>query len=143
MKKLGCIILSFVLALGCLTGCSNNSTEVTQKEDFNYNVKVPTYSKITPETAKELMDTETNYIILDVRTQEEYNEGHIKGATLLPHEEIEAKADEVLPDKNQLILVHCRSGARSKVASDLLVALGYTNVKDFGGLNNWPYEIEK
>ena len=143
MKKLGYIILSFVLALGCLTGCSNNSTEVTQKEDFNYNVNVPTYSKISAEKAKELMDTETGYIVLDVRTQEEYNEGHIKDSILLPHEEIEAKAADVLPDKDQLILVHCRSGARSKVASDILVKLGYTNVKDFGGINDWPYEIEK
>lgn len=143
MRKLGYIALAFVLTLGCLTGCANNSTETTQKEDFNYEVKVPVYSKISAEKAKELMDTETGYVVLDVRTQEEYNEGHIKGATLLPHEEIEAKAGEMLPDKNQLILVHCRSGARSKVASDLLVALGYTNVKDFGGLNNWPYEIEK
>ncbi len=143
MKKLGYIVLAFALALGCLTGCSNNSTENTQKEDFNYEVRVPVYSKISPEKAKELMDTETGYIVLDVRTQEEYNEGHIKDSVLLPHEEIEAKAAEVLPDKNQLILVHCRSGARSKVASDLLVKLGYTNVKDFGGINNWPYDIVK
>ncbi len=98
------------------------------------------YMQITPEQAKELMDTETNYIILDVRTQEEYDAGHIPGAILIPDYEITAQAETTLPDKEQLILVYCRSGRRSLNAAEALAALGYTNVKEFGGILNWPYE---
>ena len=97
---------------------------------------------ITAEEAKEIMDTEEGYIILDVRTQEEYDEGHIPGATQISHEEIAEKAEGVLTDKNQLILVYCRSGRRSKLAAEALVELGYTNIKEFGGIIDWPYEVE-
>ena len=96
---------------------------------------------ITAEQAKRIMDTEEGYIILDVRTGEEYDEGHIPGAIVISHEEITEKAEEVLTDKNQLILVYCRSGRRSKIAAEALVQLGYTNVKEFGGIIDWPYEI--
>ena len=98
---------------------------------------------ITAEEAKEIMDTEEGYIILDVRTQEEYDEGHIPGAIVISHEEIEEKAEGMLPDKNQLLLVYCRSGRRSKIAAEALVELGYTNIKEFGGIIDWPYEVEK
>ena len=97
---------------------------------------------ITAEEAKEIMDTEEGYIILDVRTQEEYDEGHIPGAIVISHEEIEEKAEDVLTDKDQLILVYCRSGRRSKLAAKALVELGYTNIKEFGGIIDWPYEVE-
>ena len=97
---------------------------------------------ITAEEAKEIMDTEEGYIILDVRTQEEYDQGHIPGAILIPDTEIETKAEEVLTDKDQLILVYCRSGRRSKIAAEALVELGYTNIKEFGGIIEWPYETE-
>ena len=98
---------------------------------------------ITAEEAKAIMDREEGYIILDVREQEEYNQGHIPGAILIPYTEIKAKAETVLTDKDQLILVYCRSGRRSKIAAEALVELGYTNIKEFGGIIDWPYDVEK
>ena len=98
---------------------------------------------ITAEEAKEIMDTEEGYVILDVREQDEYDTGHISGAILIPYTQIEAKANEMLPDKDQLILVYCRSGRRSKIAAEALAELGYTNIKEFGGILDWPYEVEK
>ena len=100
------------------------------------------YVNITAEEAKQIMDSEEGYIILDVRTQEEYDQGHIPGAILIPDTEVEVTAEEVLTDKDQLLLVYCRSGRRSKLASEILVELGYTNIKEFGGIIDWPYEIE-
>ena len=100
------------------------------------------YVNITAEEAKQIMDSEEGYIILDVRTQEEYDQGHIPGAIVISHEEIEEKAEDVLTDKAQLILVYCRSGRRSKIAAEALVELGYTNIKEFGGIIDWPYEVE-
>ena len=100
------------------------------------------YVNITAEEAKEIMDSEEGYVILDVRTQEEYDTGHIPGAILIPDTEIKTKAEEVLTDKEQLILVYCRSGWRSKLAAEALVELGYTSIKEFGGLIDWPYEVE-
>ena len=97
---------------------------------------------ITAEEAKQIMDGEEGYIILDVRTQEEYDQGHIPGAILIPDTEIKAEAENVLTDKEQLILVYCRSGRRSKLAAEALVELGYTNIKEFGGIIDWPYETE-
>ena len=97
---------------------------------------------ITAEEAKQIMDIEEGYIILDVRTQEEYDQGHIPGAIVISHEKIEEKAEEVLTDKDQLILVYCRSGRRSKIAAEALVELGYTNIKEFGGIIDWSYEVE-
>ena len=99
------------------------------------------YMNITAEEAKQIMDTEEDYIILDVRTKEEYDQGHIPGAIVISHEEIEEKAEDVLTDKDQLILVYCRSGRRSKIAAEALVDLGYTNIKEFGGIIDWPYEV--
>lgn len=98
------------------------------------------YLQITQEQAKELMDHETNYILLDVRTQEEFDAGHIPGAVLIPDYEITEKAQDILPDKDQLILVYCRSGRRSKGAAEELAAMGYTNIQEFGGILTWPYE---
>ena len=82
-------------------------------------------------------------IIIDARTQEEYDEWHIPGAILIPEYEIADRAEKELPDKDQLILVYCRSGRRSKIAAEELVKLGYTNVKEFGGIIDWEYEIVK
>ena len=106
------------------------------------NPQEASFVNITAEKAKQLMDTEENYIILDVRTQEEYDQGHIPGAILIPDNRIDADAEKVLTDKNQLILVYCRSGRRSKLAAERLVKLGYTNIKEFGGILDWPYEVE-
>ena len=99
-----------------------------------------TYEQITPAKAKEIMDSEEGYVILDVRTEEEYAGGHIEGAILIPDYEIEAKAESMLTNKDQLILVYCRSGRRSKLAADTLASLGYTNVKEFGGIIDWTYD---
>lgn len=124
-------ILLFLAAL-LLTGCTY------EKE----NKKEPTYMNITAEEAKKIMDTEEGYIILDVREQEEYDQGHIPGAILLPLGTIADQAHTVLPDKDQLLLVYCRSGRRSKQAAEILVEQGYTNIKEFGGILDWPYEVE-
>ena len=101
------------------------------------------YEQITPEQAKTLMDTESEYVIIDARTAEEFAEGHIANAVLIPEYKIAARAEQELPDKDTLILVYCRSGRRSKIASEELVKLGYTNVKEFGGIIDWPYEVVK
>ena len=101
------------------------------------------YEQITQEEAKQIMDTTNGYILLDTRTQEEYDQSHIPGALLIPHTEIAQRAEEELPDKDQVILVYCRSGNRSKQASEVLVELGYTNIKEFGGIIDWPYEVEQ
>ena len=100
------------------------------------------YVNITAEQAKEIMDTQEGYIILDTRTQEEYDDEHIPGAILIPYDEVTEKAEGVLTNKDQLILVYCRSGRRSKIAAEALVKLGYTNIKEFGGIIDWPYETE-
>ena len=128
MKKLVILILAAML----LTACGQN------KE----NDREAVYMNITAEEAKAIMDREEGYIILDVREQEEYSQGHIPGAILIPYTEINAKAEAVLTDKDQLILVYCRSGRRSKIAAEALVELGYTNIKEFGGILDWPYEVE-
>ena len=101
------------------------------------------YERITAEQAKALMDTERDYIIIDARTQSEFDEGHIPGAILIPEYEIAERAERELPNKDQLILVYCRSGRRSKIAAQALVDLGYTNVKEFGGIIDWQYDITK
>lgn len=98
------------------------------------------YSKIAPSDAKRIMDEGENHIVLDVRTEQEYIEEHIKDAVLLPNESIMDRAESELTDKNQLILVYCRSGVRSADAAKKLIQLGYTNVHDFGGIIDWPYE---
>ena len=129
MKKLTLILLAVMMLTACGQDKENDQGAV--------------YVNITAEEAKQIMDNEEGYIILDVRTQEEYDEGHIPGAIVIPHEEIAEKAEDVLTDKDQLILVYCRSGRRSKIAAEALVELGYTNIKEFGGIIDWPYEVEK
>ena len=129
MKKLIFILLAVMMLTACGQDKENDQGAV--------------YVNITAEEAKRIMDSEEGYIILDVRTQEEYDQGHIPGAVVISHEEIAEKAEEVLTDKDQLILVYCRSGRRSKLAAEALVELGYTNIKEFGGIIDWPYEVEK
>lgn len=128
MRKWILIVLAMIL----LTACGQD-TEKTQEA---------IYMNISAKEAKEIMDTEEGYIILDVREQEEYDEGHIPGAILIPYTRIEERAPEMLPDENQLILVYCRSGRRSKIAAAALVELGYTNIREFGGILDWPYKTE-
>ena len=128
MKKLVFLLLAVMMLTACGQDKENDQGAV--------------YMNITAEEAKQIMDTEEGYVILDVRKQEEYDQGHIPGAIVISHEEIAEKADEVLTDKDQLILVYCRSGRRSKIAAEALVELGYTNIKEFGGIIDWPYEVE-
>lgn len=129
MKKLILVILAAFI----LTACGQD------KE----NKQEAVYVNITAQQAKEIMDSREDYIILDTRTQQEYDEGHIPNAILIPHDEILESAESVLSDKDLLILVYCRSGHRSKLAAEDLVQLGYTNIKEFGGIIDWPYEITK
>ena len=132
MRRIVCKVLSALLCIFSFVGC--NQKEAPMKN---------TYKQITPAEAKGIMGTEQNYIILDVRTEEEFAEGHIAGAILIPDYKITEKAESVLTDKEQQILVYCRSGRRSKNAASQLVELGYSNVKEFGGIIDWPYEITK
>ena len=149
-----------IVSLAGLTGCfgaagggngngngngnsnSNSNSNSNRSNATNDSSNSSSYQQVDAETAKELMDTEDDYVILDVRTQAEYNESHIPGAILIPHDTVATAAEDALPDKGQLILVYCRSGNRSKQASQALVDLGYTNVVEFGGINSWPYEVE-
>lgn len=130
-------IMNFLLAFGlcAFAGCNKAVPDNNSEKDI-------TYAQISQQEAKRLMDTEEDYVILDVRTQAEYDEKHIPNAVLIPDYEIEEKAESVIPDKDTLILVYCRSGRRSKAASQKLAEMGYTNVKEFGGINDWEYETE-
>ena len=132
MKKI--LILTLILFL---TACGNNNVADNEKGEKAM------YQQITQEEAKKIMDSGEDIVILDVREQDEFDEGHIPGAILIPYTEIENKAEKIIPDKDKQILVYCRSGRRSKIASESLANLGYTNVKEFGGIIDWEYEIEK
>ena len=123
MKK----IIPFLMALLLLAGCGAQSEEST-------------YRQVNAEEADSMMEEESGYIILDVRTAQEYSEKHIPGAINIPNETIGTEDIPELPDKEQLILVYCRSGNRSKQASEKLVKLGYTNIVEFGGINDWTGE---
>ena len=101
------------------------------------------YKQISQAQAKEIMDTRSDYILLDVRTEKEFAAGHIKGAILIPDYEIRLRAEKELPDKTKTILVYCRSGRRSKLAARDLAELGYSDVLEFGGIIDWKYGIEK
>lgn len=125
MKK---IMISIWIALFLLTGCGALDGESG-------------YRRISMEEAVVMMEEESGYIILDVRTPEEFEEKHIPGAVNIPNETIGTEEIPDLPDKEQLILVYCRSGNRSKQASEKLADLGYTNIVEFGGINDWEGEI--
>lgn len=142
--------LAGAISLAGLTGCfgapsgssGNAGKGSVASDNGGSGNSSSSYQQVDAETAKKLMDTEDDYVILDARTQAEYDEGHIPGAILIPHDTVATAAEDAPPDKGQLILVYCRSGNRSKQASQTLVDLGYTNVVEFGGINSWPYEVE-
>ena len=147
MKFKGLIIL-LIISLTLFSSCSgimiNEDSEKTTANTTENSINNSLgYEQISGEQAKHLMDTETDFIIVDARTIEEFKEGHIEGAILIPEYEIAERAEKELPNKEQLILVYCRSGRRSKIASQALADLGYTNVKEFGGIIDWQYEIVK
>ena len=125
------IILLSVLLLALLCGCAPQNEE---------EIEEMTYTQITINKAIEMMESESNYIILDVRTFEEYNERHIPGAICVPNESIGTEPIDELPQKDQLILVYCRSGRRSKEAAEKLAAMGYSNIYEFGGILDWTGE---
>ena len=136
MKRLTLILLPAVIALTAvliLTGCGSSADDKTADDK-------KTYRQVSPEEAAAMMEEETDYIILDVRTQEEYETAHIPGAICIPNETIGTGDIPQLPDKDQLILVYCRSGNRSKQASEKLAKQGYTNIVEFGGINSWTGE---
>ena len=147
MKKSLCFILMCVCivlsacgkdkSIGIIGGADGPTSIIVSEEG-----EKTMYEQISAEEAKTIMDSDEEYIILDAREQYEYDESHIPGAILIPYTEIEDKAEQMLPDKDAQILVYCRSGRRSKIASETLANLGYTNVKEFGGIIDWPYEVE-
>lgn len=167
MKRILACVLAGLLVLSILPGCSptdeiNESfpgEEVSENEASSQQTPASSaseepaedseeqpqasYVNITAEEAKALMDSEATYVILDVREAYEYEEGHLPGAVLFPVDSINAEsASELLPDRNIMLLVYCRSGRRSKIASEALLQLGYTDIREFGGIIDWPYEIE-
>ena len=135
-----------VIAAGVLTAalsaCGQEKTGQDTKAAQEDTVKAE-YKKITAEEAKERMDKDDKVVILDVRTEEEYQEGHVPGAIVIPNETISSEPLEELPDIDQEILVYCRSGNRSAQAAKKLAEAGYTQVYDFGGIIDWPYDTEK
>jgi rhodanese-related sulfurtransferase len=132
MKKymilIGTLLIVSIMALGCSNDSEESETGV---------------NTINAEVAMEMIASGDEFILVDVRTQEEYDEGHIEGALLLPLDQLETLSEEQLTDKDATILVYCRSGSRSAQASKILVDLGYQNVYDFGGIIDWPGEIVK
>ncbi len=121
---------------------SEEEAEVQTKEQMEEQAEMKA-EVITTKQAKEIMNSGEECVILDVREADEYAEGHIEGAIQLSYTEIETRAEQVLADKDKLILVYCRSGRRSAIAAQALLELGYSNVKDFGGIIDWPYETVK
>lgn len=114
-----------------------NSEEKLSKEDIVSGVE-----KISQDYAKRIIDSDIEFVLLDVRSQEEYDEKHLKDSLLIPDNELQERVEKEIPNKDELILIYCRSGNRSGSSTKVLSSMGYTNVKDFGGLNSWQYEVE-
>ena len=134
--KLVLLLLAISLIAFFLLGCAKQAA----KSD---NEKLTGYQKITPVVVKERLDKGEKLIIVDVRTKEEYDSGHIANSLLIPYDEIEKKAPALLTDKNAAIIVYCRTGRRSEIAAKALIGMGYTNVADMGGIRDWKYGLEK
>lgn len=125
------LVLILCLCLLC-TGCASDSGNADE---------TPLYSSITMEDAATLLESENDYLLLDVRTEQEYFSGHIPGAMCIPNEDIDETVVEILTDKEQVIFVYCRSGNRSKQAAEKLANLGYTNIVEIGGVKDWPGDL--
>lgn len=142
------IIITTIIVL--FTGCQTQSLKSQNQNQINIEENSPSpspeivgeYKTISPSEAKNRLEAEADIILLDVRTIEEYNEGHIPSSILIPYDDIVEQAKTKLPDKSSTIFVYCRSGRRSKIATEALIANGYTNVYDLGGIIDWPYEVE-
>lgn len=145
-------VIPMLLCLLLLAGCSKQTDQQearlpqssqAQTEKGESTMESNSYKQITPKEAKTMMDEQEDYILLDVRAQEEFDEGHIEGAIVIPDTEIADRAQDELTDKEYTILVYCRSGRRSKIAAQTLADLGYTNIYEFGGIMDWPYDTVK
>lgn len=158
MKKI--ILLLTLAVIMLLAGCSSADRSADKESSHSKQVKddesivssqvesddesiVRSYTMISQDEAKEMMKKSDGHIIVDVRRQDEYDSGHIPEAILIPNESIEKKQPEQLPDYDQIILIYCRSGNRSKQAAQKLADMGYTNIYEFGGINTWTGEIVK
>ena len=149
MKKYFITIIVAVMLV--LAGCScskeadntaNTSTSTNvNEENKNMTANNKTYKQISQEEAKEMMKKDDGHIIVDVRRQDEYDNGHIVGAILIPNESIGTSQPDPLKDLDQIILVYCRTGNRSKQAAQKLADMGYTNVYEFGGINTWDGDV--
>lgn len=126
VNRIGKIMVATVVSAICLSGCASSGGAEYRQVDMN--------------EAVEMMENEKDYIILDVRTEQEFEEQHIPNAINVPNETIGTKEISELPDKEQLLMVYCRSGNRSKQASEKLVEIGYSNIVEFGGMKDWPGE---
>lgn len=143
----GMIVLAGALLLlaGCAATKQNSGKESTASGVESAASSVPAgsgYRNISPQDAKKRLDSEKGIVLLDVRTPEEYAQKHIPGSLLIPVDEIETQAAAKLADKDAVIFVYCRSGRRSVTASEALVGMGYSQVYNLGGINDWPYETE-
>ena len=125
----------FLPILLCLFFVFSGCSSVKETEN------AATYTQISQETAKEMMARDDGHVVVDVRRQDEYDSGHIPGAILIPNESIGCDSPEALPDYEQIILIYCRSGNRSKQAAEKLASMGYKNIYEFGGINTWTGEI--
>lgn len=137
MKRSALILTAAVMLMSGCTGGGSGSSEASSLADS------VSYHQITQEEASVMMTKNDGHVIVDVRRQDEYDSGHIPGAILIPNESITDKQPQQLPDLNQVILIYCRSGRRSKEASQKLADMGYTNIYEFGGINTWTGEVEK
>ena len=138
--------LPFLLAatvLLALAGCASTSQSRGEADTQGEGAGNGGYTQISQEQAKEMMAADDDHVIVDVRRRDEYDAGHIPEAILIPNESIGAERPAELPDLDQVILVYCRSGNRSKQASQKLADMGYTRVYEFGGINDWTGEVEK
>ena len=132
------ILIGIAMAALLLAGCGSAKEQTAEGES-----KAGEYYQISKEEAAAMMSEESGYVIVDVRTEEEYNEGHIPGAICIPNESIGSEQPAELPDLEQVILVYCRSGNRSKQAAKKLSKIGYTNIYEFGGINSWTGDVVK
>lgn len=141
MKKVSifAILLSAVMLAGCTAGGDSAQATPTPAAETSTEPAQAAYQTITPEDAKALMGT-SGVVLLDVRTKEEFDEAHIDGAALVPYDAIDQNVDKLPEGKDTTIIVYCRSGRRSAIAAETLLGMGYTQVYDLGGIQDWPYE---
>ncbi len=142
-KRIYCLLLAgvLILAAGCGSGGTADSAEQAGSNGSGQREAAGSYTQISQEEAKAMMETEDGHIVVDVRRQDEYDSGHIPGAVCIPNESIGNEPPAELSDPDQVILIYCRTGRRSKEAAQKLADLGYTNIYEFGGIVDWTGEV--